>query len=119
MRNFHGIDVVPHNTKYREFVMNNISYLSKVNTYALGRKRFLKFINNICSLLLNNVFSKKLKVFQNDFVNHRKLSCNENLCYRKFSKIKNRVTCGFSSRVNCLFYKMPNRQAVPAYGKIC
>lgn len=51
MRNFNGIDVVPHNTKYREFVMNNISYLSKVNTYALGRKRFLKFINNICSLI--------------------------------------------------------------------
>jgi superfamily I DNA/RNA helicase len=51
MRNFKGIDVVPHNTKYREFIMNNISYLSKVNTYALGRKKFLKYINNICSLI--------------------------------------------------------------------
>jgi superfamily I DNA/RNA helicase len=51
MRNFKGIDVVPHNTKYREFIMNNISYLSKINTYALGRKKFLKYINNICSLI--------------------------------------------------------------------
>ena len=51
MRNFRGIDIVPHDTKYREFVMNNISYLSKINTYALGRKKFLKFINNICSLI--------------------------------------------------------------------
>ena len=51
MKNFRNIDVVPHHTKYREFVMNNISYLSKINTYALGRKKFLKFINNICSLI--------------------------------------------------------------------
>lgn len=51
MRNFKGIDVVPHHTKYREYVMNNISYLSTLNTYALGRKKFLKFINNICSLI--------------------------------------------------------------------
>lgn len=51
MRNFRGIDIVPHDTKYREFVMNNISYLSKINTYALGRKKFLKFINNICNLI--------------------------------------------------------------------
>ena len=51
MRNFREINIVPHDTKYREFVMNNISYLSKINTYALGRKKFLKFINNICSLI--------------------------------------------------------------------
>lgn len=51
MRNFREINIVPHDTKYREFVMNNISYLSKINTYALGRKKFLKFINNICNLI--------------------------------------------------------------------
>ena len=46
MRNFRGIDVVPHHTKYREYVMNNISYLSTINTYALGRKKFLMRGNN-------------------------------------------------------------------------
>lgn len=51
MKNFRQYHIIPKETKYREYVINNITYLSKINTYSLGRKQFLKYINNICSLI--------------------------------------------------------------------
>ena len=51
MRNFRHMNVIPNHTKYREFVMKNISCLSQINPYSLGKKKFLKYINNICDLI--------------------------------------------------------------------
>lgn len=51
LNNFRKVGIVPNHNKYREFLMNNITYLSKMNTFALGRKKYLKFINNICALI--------------------------------------------------------------------
>ena len=49
--NFRSKNIEINQTKYREFVMNNISILSTINTYALGNKKYMKYINNICSLI--------------------------------------------------------------------
>ena len=49
--NFRNINIEIYQNKYREYIINNISYLSKINTYSLNKKHFLKFINNICDLI--------------------------------------------------------------------
>lgn len=51
IKNFYKNNIVPNETKYREFVMKNISHLSQINTYALKKQQYFQYINNICNLI--------------------------------------------------------------------
>ena len=51
IKNFKGVDVEINENKYREYILGNISILSSINLYNLGRKKYLKYINNICELI--------------------------------------------------------------------
>lgn len=44
-------DIVINENKYREYVSKNLSSLSDINTYDLSKRKYSKFINNICELI--------------------------------------------------------------------
>ena len=50
-RNFKGIDIVPNENKYRQFIINNLDEISSIDTKSLKYKERIKYIDNICDLV--------------------------------------------------------------------
>lgn len=43
--------LIPNENKYRSHIINNMSFYSSINTYSLGKKLYIKYLNNICQLI--------------------------------------------------------------------
>lgn len=56
--------LIPNDNKYRSHIINNMKVYSSINTYGLGKKNYIKYLNNICQLV--NLLRLNLSQTEND-----------------------------------------------------